>query len=291
MSYAIGCYHGVPPPSSEAIRNGIARAVVRLAVAALLSLWPVLLAPGAARAGECPSPTSEIATDRPDVTNSSLVVPAGSFQSENGVNSSGQRASAGFDGSNSRWRFGVAPCLEVLVDLPSYAGRLTGDVDTGLTNVTPAVKWQVNALPEDWTLSVVAGVGLPTGTPAITGPGLQPYLQFPWAHELGQGWGISGMFTSFFRPADPFNRQTTEATFVIEKKITDRASVFAEYVGDFPSRGASVDLFNIGGGYLLSRTQQIDFHVAFGLNRNSPNYIVGIGYSFRLDQVFGAAIR
>jgi len=28
-----------------------------------------------ARAGECPSPQSEIATDRPDVTNSSLVVP------------------------------------------------------------------------------------------------------------------------------------------------------------------------------------------------------------------------
>ena len=250
-----------------------------------------LLSLGAAQASECPSSRSEIATDRPDVTNSSLVVPAGSIQSENGVNTSGQSAGAGFDGSNSRLRFGVAPCLEWLIDMPSYVGRLSGTLGTGFTNVSPAVKWQVSALPEATSLSVVVGVGLPTGTPAITGLGLQPYLQLPWSHELGGGWGISGMFTSFFRPAEISNRQTSEATFVIEKKITDKVSLFAEYVGDYPSRGASVALFNIGGGYLLSRTEQIDFHMAFGLNANSPNYTIGVGYSFRLDNIFNAAAR
>jgi hypothetical protein len=245
----------------------------------------------AAHAGECPSPQSEIATDRPDVTNSSLVVPAGSLQSENGINTSRQSAGSGFDGSNSRLRFGVAPCLELLVDIPSYVGRLSGATSTGFSNVAPAVKWQLSALPESSSLSVVVGAGLPTGTPAITGPGLQPYLQFPWAHELGGGWGISGMFTSFFRPADFSNHQTTEATFVIERKISERMSMFAEYVGDYPSRGASIALLNIGGGYLLSRTQRIDFHMAFGLNRNSPDYIVGVGYSFRLDYVLNSAAR
>jgi hypothetical protein len=39
-----------------------------------------------ARAEGCPTPADEIATDRPDVTNSSLGVPVGSFQSENGIN-------------------------------------------------------------------------------------------------------------------------------------------------------------------------------------------------------------
>jgi hypothetical protein len=36
----------------------------------------------------------------------------------------------------------------------------------------------------------------------------------------------------------------------------------------------------------LTRTQQIDFHFAVGLNHNSPNYIVGLGYSFRVDGLF-----
>jgi hypothetical protein len=250
-----------------------------------------LLPAGAGHASECPSSGSEIATDRPDVTNSSLVVPAGSFQSENGINTSHQAAGSGFDGTNSRMRFGVAPCLELLVDIPSYVGRLSGTTNTGFTNVTPAVKWQVSALPEQSSLSVVVGAGLPTGTPAITGGGLQPYLQFPWAHELGGGWGISGMFTSFFRPEDFANHQTSEATFVIEKRISEKMSLFAEYVGDYPSRGASIALLNAGGGYLLSRTEQIDFHMAFGLNRNSPDYIIGVGYSFRLDNLLNSAAR
>ena len=249
------------------------------------------LCPDAAQAGECPSPQSEIATDRPDVTNSSLVVPAGSIQSENGVNTSGQSAGKGFDGSNSRIRFGVAPCLEVLVDIPSYVGRLTGAVDTGFTNVSPGVKWQVSGLPEPANLSLVFGVGLPTGTPAITGAGLQPYLQIPWSYELGDGWGISGMVTSFLRPSEIANHQTSEATFVIERKVTERLALFAEYVGDYPSRGASTALLNVGGGYLLNRTEQLDFHLAFGLNRNSPDYIIGVGYSYRWDNVIGTASR
>ena len=180
-----------------------------------LGLLAVALCTGAARAGECPSPQSEIATDRPDVTNSSLVVPAGSLQIENGLNTSGQGPAKGLDGSNSRLRFGVAPCLEVLVDVPNYVGRLAGPVDTGFTNVSPGVKWQISGLPEPANLSVVAGVGLPSGTPAIAGTGLQPYLQIPWSYELGGGWGVSGMVTSFFRPSDLANHQTTEATFVI----------------------------------------------------------------------------
>jgi hypothetical protein len=99
------------------------------------------------------------------------------------------------------------------------------------------------------------------------------------------------MVTTFFFPSDPANKQTTEATFVLEKKITERTSLFAEYVGDYPSRGGSIQLFNTGGGYLLTKTQQIDFHVAFGLNRNSPNYIVGLGYSFRFDELFRISAR
>jgi hypothetical protein len=41
----------------------------------------------------------------------------------------------------------------------------------------------------------------------------------------------------------------------------------------------------------LNRTEQIDFHLAFGLNRNSPDYIIGVGYSYRWDNVIGTAVR
>lgn len=264
---------------------------IKIRCATALVLLFTAAAPALSQAGECPTSASEIATDRPDVTNSSLVVPVGSLQGENGINTTRRGLDKTFDGTNSRLRLGIAPCLEILVDVPNYIGRLKGEADSGFGNVAPAIKWQFASLPEPWNLSVTAGAGLPTGSPKIAGQGLQPYLQFPWSYEIGGGWGTSGMVTTFLFPSDPTNKQTTEATFVLEKKVTERASLFVEYVGDYPSRGSSVQLFNTGGGYLLTRTRQIDFHVAFGLNRNSPNYIVGLGYSFRFDDLFRTSAR
>jgi hypothetical protein len=238
-----------------------------------------------AAAEGCPTSWDEIVTDRPDVTNSSLVVPTGSLQSENGVNVSARQSSPIIDGTNSRLRLGIAPCLEVLVDLPNYVAAIHGDVSSGFTDVAPAVKWQISPLPGKVDLSATLGVALPTGTTRVAGLGAQPYLQFPWSVELGGSWGIAGMVTTFLRPSDLFSQLTQEATFLLERKIGERANLFVEYVGDFPTRARPSHLINSGGAYRITPTQQIDLHVAFGLNHNAPTYIFGIGYSFRFDNL------
>jgi hypothetical protein len=35
-----------------------------------------------------------------------------------------------------------------------------------------------------------------------------------------------------------------------------------------------------------SDTQQIDFHIGIGLNKNAPAYVFGAGYSFRMNSIF-----
>jgi len=256
----------------------------------LLSCWLsafAILAAVDARADGCPTARDEIVTDRPDVTNSSLVVPVGSLQSENGVNVSARDVSRSVDGTNTRWRLGVAPCLELLVDLPTYVANVRGSGSSGFSDVAPAIKWQVSPIPGTIDLSLVFGTALPTGAVDIAGRGAQPYLQMPWSFELHDGWGVSGMLTEFFRPSDHTTKRITETTFSIEKKLAEKTSVFVEYVGDFPENTSPSYLLNSGGVYHLSPTQQVDFHVAFGLNHAAPNYIVGIGYSFRFDGLFG----
>ena len=253
--------------------------------ASLVSAFTVLCGP-AAWAESCPTAKDEIATDRPDTTNSSLVVPEGSLQSENGVNVSARDGERIIDGTNSRLRLGVAPCLELLVDLPNYAANIHGVGSSGFSDVSPAIKWQVSPVPGTIDLSLVTGVALPTGATDIAGRGAQPYLQMPWSAALGSGWGVSGMLTEFFRPSDSTTKGISEVTFALERELTDRVSVFAEYVGDYPENGGSSQLFNSGGVFRLTRTQQLDFHLAFGLNHNAPSYVVGLGYSFRLDGLF-----
>ena len=255
-------------------------------LARCLLLSALILPSTEARSEGCPTAKDEIATDRPDVTNSSLVVPTGSLQNENGVNFSIRDDGRAIDGTNSRWRLGIAPCLEVLIDLPTYFANVQGPGNSGFTNVSPAVKWQISPVPGKIDLSAVFGVGLPTGSVAIAGRGVQPYVQFPWSWELHDGWGVSGMFTEFFRPSDFTAKRITETTFVLEKELTEEFRVFTEYVGDYPEGAGPSLLLNSGALYHITRTQQVDLHIAFGLNHNAPAYIFGVGYSFRLDGLF-----
>ena len=137
-----------------------------LPLAALLGCLAVPA--GAAVAAEaCPQPGSEITTDRPDVTNSSLVVPKGSFQQENGINIAGRDGGQVLDGTNTRLRFGIAQCLEFLVDVPTYFNVLSGTADTGFTGKR---RWQTAAAtldaggPGD---RVRVAAALPAGTRAF----------------------------------------------------------------------------------------------------------------------------
>ncbi len=254
----------------------------------LLASLPVsvCIATIAAAADNCTQNTAPIATDRPDVTNSSVVVPVGSFQSENGINLSRRDGGEVFDGTNSRLRLGIAPCLEVLVDIPNYTTAFRGLAAAGFGDVAPAVKWQISPVPGKVDLSMTIGAALPTGAIGLAGPGVQPYLQFPWSIEITKGWGISGMVTNFFTPDDPINKYSNQSTFVIEREFGERSFLFVEYVGEFPINGGPSHLFNSGGGYRITDTQQVDFHVGIGLNHNAPAYVFGLGYSFRIDRLF-----
>src|SRR5437879_12015351 len=116
-------------------------------MACLFAEWSTVSASPAAAGERCTRSDNPIETDRPDITNSSIVVPVGSLQNENGTNVSRRDGADIFDGTNTRWRLGIAPCFEVLVDLPSYVGIVRGNGASGFTDLAPAVKWQVSPLP------------------------------------------------------------------------------------------------------------------------------------------------
>jgi hypothetical protein len=54
----------------------------------------------------CPDSSQDIAPDRPSVSNSSVVVPIGSLEFENGVNWTVHRGQDALDGPNPRLRAG-----------------------------------------------------------------------------------------------------------------------------------------------------------------------------------------
>lgn len=122
----------------------------------------------AAFADGCPDASQDIVTDRPSVTNSSVVVPTGSLQMENGVNWTVHPGQGALDGPNTRLRLGIAYCTEMLVDLPDFTGGIYGHGPVGFSDIAPAIKHQFGGLPQGTNLSATVGLALPTGAQAIT---------------------------------------------------------------------------------------------------------------------------
>jgi hypothetical protein len=84
-------------------------------------------------------------------------------------------------------RLGIAPCVELLMDLPTYFVAVRRPASLGYSDIAPAIKWQISPVPGKVDPSAIFGVALPTGTTDIASPGAQPYVQFPWSWELHHG--------------------------------------------------------------------------------------------------------
>jgi hypothetical protein len=235
----------------------------------------------------CLTATDDIATDRPDVTNSSLVVPRGSLQVESGVDWTVRRGSIVLDGTNTRLRLGIAHCTEFLIDIPDYFESVNGSRPSGSSDVLVSFKRQL-PVPFGVDLSATAGMGFPSGSKKISGAGYQPYIQIPWSHTIAEGWVLEGMFTMIWFPSESSRNPTFEPTLSVERDLGSSAYMFVEYVGDYDHQRPR-QLLDGGGAWRFTKTQQLDFHVGFGLNSATVDHYFGIGYSLRLDHLFGGA--
>jgi hypothetical protein len=173
----------------------------------------------ASAAEYCPDTQSEIQTDRPDVTNSSFVVPNGSLQAENGINLTARRASRTIDGTNTRIRLGVARCIELLADLPDYFPSVHGGGPTGFRMWPPPSKRSLDRFPAVLCCPRQPVWASPPGQAGSRVTVIILNVQFPWSREIGGGWGLSGMFTQFWFPGQRKSNAISEATFVVEREV------------------------------------------------------------------------
>lgn len=96
-----------------------------------------------------PAPAdSGIVTDRPDVTESSIVVPTGSLQIENGITWTSHHRFQTFDLPESLMRFGLAPRTEFRIAVPNYFGGISGPDPMGFGDITLGIKEQLALLPK-----------------------------------------------------------------------------------------------------------------------------------------------
>ena len=231
---------------------------------------------------------AEITTDRPDVTEAATVVPAGSLQFENGMTWSRAAGASSVDVSQTLVRYGLTERWELRLEVPDFLGFLgSPGIESGFSDAAVGAKRQLGPLPGGFDLAVIAGVSVPTGSGAESSHGADPFVKFPWAHALRKPWSVGGQFSVFYLSENGRRNMLTEPCFYLEREIGSRDEIFVEYVGDYHHRGTPGQLLHFGTAYKLTPLHQIDFHAGVGLSRSAPDFFAAIGYSFRLDGLFG----
>jgi len=226
-----------------------------------------------------------IATDRPAVTNSSVVVPPGSLQVENGFLETSSRGQSVVDGPESLVRFGIAKRTELRFTVPDYFHNLNTGGGSGFGDFAFGVKQQLGPTPGKFDVSVILFLSFPTGASGVSSGGYDPRLQVPWSRALSANWTAAGMFSVYWPTQGRTRNVTGESTFLFDRQLTEPWDAFIEYAGDFPEVGGPRHLLHFGTALKVGKQQQIDFHVGVGLSSAAVDHLIGIGYSFRVQAI------
>jgi len=220
----------------------------------------------------------EIVTDRPDITESGIVVPKGSLQAENGLTLTNDHGQHTLDFSETLLRLGVGSRTELRIVIPNYVNGFEGRAPaSGFGDVALGVKQQLGPLWDGFDLSVIAALSLPTGADRISSHGVDPFVKFPWSQDLKGGWSVGAMFSMFWDTSGHRRNLIWEPTFFVERQIVHPFDVFVEYAGDYAQRLGARQIIHLGGAYKVTPKQQVDLHFGAGLSPVEPKkgWIIG----------------
>jgi hypothetical protein len=253
-----------------------------------LSAWLIAILAGAVllRGQSQPSSDEPISTDQPAIAESSVVVPQGSFQVENGFLITADQGQRTLDGPETSMRFGLASTTELRLSTPDYyydVASATG-IASGFGDLTIGMKQQLG--PADgFDVSVIVFLSIPTGAAALSSHGYDPGLQLPWSRKLSANWSAAGQFALYWPTQVGVRNLTGESTFLLDRQLTKPLDAFVEYAGDFPQRGGPRHLLHFGAAYKITPRNQLDIHYGIGLSSAAVDHFIGIGYSFRFQAV------
>ncbi|MBI5763243.1 MAG: transporter [Planctomycetes bacterium] len=246
--------------------------------------------------------TGSIATDRPGFSDSAGLVPRGRFQIESGYTFS-------YDREDDRrvidhtmpeiaLRTGLTDCLEfrakwngysyseVLDRITTPAGRHIDHIDhiDGGSDMTLGIKVpllrQKECLPN---VSMIASLGVPTGSDSKSANNVVPEIKFPWNYALTKELTIYGSLLG--RVNDGSNGQffQTAATVAAGYQVCSRATLYLEYFGVYPGNRSEDSAHILSAGPIFKITDNIsmDMRAAVGLNEQAPDFQASVGFGIR----------
>jgi hypothetical protein len=225
-----------------------------------------------------------IATDRPDVVESSEVVGKGRFQIETSYAAEREAKHSPKTRVHSTptlLRIGVSDTVELRMETDGLMRVNTWDNGQrssvrGSSDIAFGLKWHVRT-PADgesgpstaWLIHFDA----PTGTHEFRGQGVRPSARFVSEWDFGK-WSL-GVMPGIYSDRDEQNKRYVGGIFAVVAgtSLADRLRGFVEFSGEqlaAKKSGGSVIALDAGLAYLITDKVQVDVAVAKGLSSAAP---------------------
>lgn len=254
------------------------------------------LAMACAAAGSGVEEVPEMATDRPDFTESAVVVPLRALQVETGL--SWERALGDlstFTAPEALVRYSPAPRTELRFEVPNYARAEVPDdrawdpaggsrdplTKSGFGDPAFGAKLQMGPIGAvDAAVIVMASV--PWAETEFTTDGLNPEVALTASRGIGARFSLGAQGTAAWVGEASERERVLGGTVVAGAALTPAWGAFLEIAVESEENAEAATLLHHGYTRALGDNLQLDLHGGIGLSDRAPDHFVGAGFSARL---------
>lgn len=226
----------------------------------------------------------DMVTDRPDQTESAVVVPLHSLQIETGYTHTNIGDFSTDELPGTLFRYGLHERIELRFAITGWIFDDASD-ESGFGDSEAGVK--VRLLDESGMIpeaAVLAGVTLPTGEDGFTSDEADPRIRLACAHTISDRLALGYNIAAEWNTIADETELTVPYTCGLGIGLDDRFGTYIEFFGEFPEEGDSSHLFNTGLTYSILKNLQADIEGGFGLNDEAPDWFAGAGLSVRIPR-------
>ena len=226
--------------------------------------------------------TEPIVTDRPDFTESAIVVPLRRVQIETGFTYHSSRTAFALGLPETLFRISMGTKSELRIGLPDYNWQSSNGVrTTGLSDLYLGMKLQIGPFANGDDFALIQAINLPSKVAPFSSQTIDPELKVCWGRSLSAVWGVSAM-AFFLCSSDEIGRQlVTQTTVSFGRELSKQSGVFFEYAGTYAKRMEGNHVVHVGWAFRSTPDTQFDVHGGFRLSSVDSEPFIAMGYSVR----------
>ena len=224
----------------------------------------------------------DLVTDRPDFTESALVIPAKMIQIEAGAEYADFKSATDFSFPGVLARIGLGRNLEIRLGFSGWSKVTMNDrSNTYLNDLILEAKYQITNTTARIPMAVLLVSTLPTGDDEVSVAQMEIGIKFACSYDVNERFGLGANLGAISIGAGDQREVLSLASVALGIGVTDRLGAFIETHAEIPENASWQPVMDGGFTYLITPVAQADFYVGKGLNNHAADLIIGGGFSFR----------